>query len=606
MDNENHIKSPRSTNLLRIILLLLGGIFMAEVIAMFLVYFYTGPYAITILIDATITTILVFPVVFFFSYRPMSRHINELEQADRILQVRLRLTQYVVSHTLSELLQETLDEIEDLTNSEISFFHFLEADQDTLWLQTWSTNTLQRMCQTDDNAGHYSVRYAGVWADCVRLKEAVIHNDYASLSHREGVPDGHVPIIRELTVPVLRENQVVAIFGVGNKQKNYTASDIEIVSTLADFAWDIIERKRAEDALHESEEKFRTLVEWTHDCEQWIDPQGDIVYISPSSERISGWLPDDFISDPELLARIVHPDDRQRYDQHVNDVHNEGSDTSIVEYRIIARDGSERWIDHICRPLFGQDERYLGRRISNRDISQRKQTEQEIAERNQKQILLTQAIHSMQMDIARDLHDTVGQNIGYLRMKLDHLSESDQKLEADLRAELINMLRVADESYDLIRGTLSMLRSGGLADPLSLFVQYANQVEERSSLHISVSSQGEPRPLPPNLIRQLFFVFRESLANIEKHANADQVSVSLTWSDTDLSLTINDNGDGFQVDGVKFVNHYGLRFMRERIAALNGSFDVRSEMGKGTEIRVLVPYEKKAFLLDGLDVNTGE
>jgi len=593
MENSIFMNLPRSKKLLRLVIILPVGIFLAEVIAMVLVRFYEGPYVITILLDAIITTTLMLPLINIFSYRPLLKHIAEQDRAERIMQARLRLMQFAVSHTVDELLQATLDEIETLTGSTIGFFHFLEVDQKTLWLQAWSTNTLQNMCEAEGKGSHYSVDQAGVWADCIRQRRPVIHNDYASLAHRKGTPEGHAPISRELTVPILRNDHVVAILGVGNKSRDYITSDVELVSTLADFAWDIIERKQAEDALRESEEKFRTLVDWTYDWEKWVDPQGNIVYTSPSCERITGWSPQEFISKPHLLMEIVHPDDHQYFAEHKQLVHDETAGISSIEYRIIARDGSEHWIEHICRPLFGKDNCYLGRRVSSRDVTLRKRAEKEIEERNQKENLLTQAIHTMQIDIARDLHDTLGQNIGFLRMRLDHLSQTKLKPQQNLNAEITNMLKVANESYDLIRGTLAVLQSGGLSDLFALFNQYAFQVEERSHFEINVSSQGEPRPLAPNQVRQLFYVFREALSNVEKHANASDVSVDLIWNEDHLALTIADDGQGFRLDDTQVRRHYGLKFMRERIDLLNGVFSVQSQKGNGTRISITLPYEEK-------------
>ena len=584
---------PKSKNLRRVIVALPVGIFLSEVIAMLLILYYKGPYGVTILIDALITTILMLPLIYLLSYRPLLKHVAERDRADSIMQVRLQLIQFAVAHTVDELLQLTLDEIEALTGSTVSFFHSVKADQKTIRVQAWSTNALQYMRNEAGKDSHYDVDEAGVWADCVRQRQPVIHNDYVSLPHRKGLPEGHAPIVREMVIPILRDDRVVATLGVGNKPQDFTENDVELVSTFADFAWDIIERKQAEVALRESEQKFRTLVDWTYDCEQWVDPQGKIVYISPSCERITGYHPEDFISDSDLLARIVHPDDSNFYRDHHQLVHDETAGISSVEYRIIARDGSERWIEHNCRPLFGEENRYLGRRVSNRDITGRKLAEKEIIERNQKENLLTEIIHTMQLEIARDLHDTVGQNIGFLRMRLDHLSETELQAHLDMNAEIANMLKVANESYDLIRGTLTVLQSGGLADPLPLFIQYANQVEERSSFKIDVSSQGEPQPLAPNQVRQLFFVFREALSNIEKHAKASKVSVELNWADDCLALIVADNGHGFRLDDTQVRNHYGIKFMRERIESLKGVFSVQTKEGQGTRIKITLPYEKR-------------
>ena len=590
-----HMKSkkiPRSINLILLLIALPGGIFLSEVVAMLIVQFYQGPYSITILMDAIITTTLMFPLIFLLSYRPLLKHIAEQEQAESIMQVRLRLMQFAVSHSLEELLQQTINEIEILTNSTIGFFHFLDENQKTLWLQAWSTNTLENMCKADGKGTHYSVDQAGVWADCIRERQPVVHNDYKTLIHRKGTPEGHAPIIREMTIPILRDNQVTAILGVGNKPKHYDSNDVELASILADFAWDIIQHKRAEHALRESEQKFRTLVDWTYDWEKWIDPEGNIVYTSPSCERITGYRSEEFIANPHLLMDIVHPDDREAYDEHKQLLHDEKAGISSIEYRIVTRDGSERWIEHICRPLFGKDGGYLGRRVSSRDITLRKLAEQEIEERNKKEIMLTQAIHNMQLEIARDLHDTVGQNIGYLRMRLDYLSETDLKPKMDMRTEVENMLMVANESYELIRGTLAVLQSGGLADPLTLFVQYAHQVEERAPFKVRVASQGEPRPLSPAQVRQLFFVFREALSNIEKHANASQVRVDFDWVDDCLTLLIADNGYGFHPENASVSGHYGLKFMQERIESLHGAFSIYPTNGKGTTIKITLPYEQ--------------
>ena len=83
----------------------------------------------------------------------------------------------------------------------------------------------------------------------VRQRRPVIHNDYLSLPHRKGLPEGHAELIREIVVPVIREDRITAILGIGNKPDDYTQQDMDAVSLLADLAWDIAERKQAEEAL---------------------------------------------------------------------------------------------------------------------------------------------------------------------------------------------------------------------------------------------------------------------------------------------------------------------------------------------------------------------
>ena len=519
-----------------------------------------------------------------------SKDITERKRAQNITQTRLRLMEFEISHTLDELLQTTLNEIEALTGSAAGFFHFLEPDQKTLRLQAWSTNTLESLCKATGGDNHYDMDQAGVWADCARQRKPVVHNDYEILADRKQLPDGHAPIIRELTVPILRNEKVVAILGVGNKLSNYTANDVETVLTLADFAWDMIERKRAETALVKSEEKFRALADWTYDWETWQDPLGNIVYTSPSCERITGFRTEDFIADPNLLMRIIHPDDRPFYEKHQQVLHNESIGPLNVEYRIIARDGSEHWIEHICRSLYGKDSRYLGRRVSNRDITERKRAEKDIKEREQKENMLTKTIHTMQMDIARDLHDTVGQNISYLRMKLVYMVEKGLLTDPDIALDIKRMSEVANESYDMIRGTLAVLQSEDASDLSHIFARYAAKIEERSTFKIDFASHGKPKPISANQMRQLFYVFREALSNIEKHSNASQVSLDLTWDEEYMTLVIFDNGRGFDSTN-PHSGHYGLQFIRDRLELLNGSISIYSAIGSGADIIIQVPYE---------------
>jgi len=173
--------------------------------------------------------------------------ITKRKRLEEIQAAHLRLIHYASSHTTKELLQEFLNEAEALTGSSIGFYHFLGDDQETISLQAWSTNTQEKMCSTQGMEEHYHVSKAGVWCDCIKTKEVVVHNDYNSLSHKKGLPEGHAHLARELVVPVLRDDNVVAILGVGNKSSNYNKYDEITVKQLADFAWEIIERKKAED-----------------------------------------------------------------------------------------------------------------------------------------------------------------------------------------------------------------------------------------------------------------------------------------------------------------------------------------------------------------------
>lgn len=140
---------------------------------------------------------------------------------------------------------------------------------------------------------------------------------------------------------------------------------------------DISEQKRSEDTLRASEERFRTIANFTYDWEYWIAPDMTYLYVSPSCERITGYTPDEFYADPELLRRIVHPDDQTILIDHMQ-YETQNVSVQMVEFRIITRSGDERWIGHICVPVYNAEGTWIGRRGSNRDITERKHAQQEL------------------------------------------------------------------------------------------------------------------------------------------------------------------------------------------------------------------------------------
>lgn len=164
--------------------------------------------------------------------------------------------------------------------------------------------------------------------------------------------------------------------------------------------YDVTTRKETEQALLESEqelrdreEQFRTILDYTYDWEYWIGPDGRHIYASPSCERITGYPSEAFMKDPGLLLAIAHADDREMIAQHVGEELQHGEAISL-DYRIITRDGKERWVSHLCQPVFDCDGRFRGRRASNRDITERKRVENLLRE--------SEAKYSALIENARD------------------------------------------------------------------------------------------------------------------------------------------------------------------------------------------------------------
>lgn len=139
---------------------------------------------------------------------------------------------------------------------------------------------------------------------------------------------------------------------------------------------DVTEQILTEMSVRESEVRFRTIAEFTYDWEYWQGLQGEILYINPACERISGYTPIEFITRPSLLSDIVHPEDQHLFADHHEEILRES--VSSLEFRIITKAGEVRWLWHGCRAVHGPNHEPLGRRASNRDITDRKLAEIEL------------------------------------------------------------------------------------------------------------------------------------------------------------------------------------------------------------------------------------
>ncbi|MGA3085599.1 MAG: sensor domain-containing diguanylate cyclase [Thermodesulfobacteriota bacterium] len=137
----------------------------------------------------------------------------------------------------------------------------------------------------------------------------------------------------------------------------------------------VTERKKEKEALKRSEERFRTIADFTYNWEYWLDPNQNFLYSSLSCQRITGYPREDFLKDPKLLNKIIHPDDREIMIRHNHEISEKG-EVLPIDFRIIDRTGREHWIAHVCYPVVSVDGRTLGQRATNQDVTERKLVEE--------------------------------------------------------------------------------------------------------------------------------------------------------------------------------------------------------------------------------------
>ena len=154
-----------------------------------------------------------------------------------------------------------------------------------------------------------------------------------------------------------------------------------LIQTLIIFLlWvQIKKRHHAETSARESEVKYRTVADFTYDWEYWANFDGKLHYVSPSCERISSYTAQEFIENPSLFREVIVPEDREIWDKHFQNSREELRQREL-QFRIQRRDGKIRWIEHACQPVYDGQGNPSGFRASNRDITERKQSELALVE----------------------------------------------------------------------------------------------------------------------------------------------------------------------------------------------------------------------------------
>ncbi|BAI60429.1 putative histidine kinase [Methanocella paludicola SANAE] len=197
--------------------------------------------------------------------------------------------------------------------------------------------------------------------------------------------------------------------------------------------------------MRESEKKYRTVADNTYDWSFWLDPNGDFIYTSPSCERITGYRPEEFKKDPDLLSKILHPDDKEAFKKHVYE-HEKKAGPGDLELRLVTKTGIIIWIHHMCQPVFDEQKHFLGSIGSNRDITTRKSAE----------LALQEAKRLAEMYVELMGHDINNKNqvgIGYLELVLN-----EPGLSEDVKRSIEKALGALHDSSGIINNVEKLQR----------------------------------------------------------------------------------------------------------------------------------------------------
>jgi chemotaxis family two-component system sensor kinase Cph1 len=382
-------------------------------------------------------------------------------------------------------------------------------------------------------------------------------------------------------------------------------------------------KQKQEQRLIESEWKFRTLSESANDWEYWLSENGQIVYMSPSSEKVTGYGPQEFMNNPDLLINIIPPEDRTLFLNHSENLQDVSHEE--MEFRIISKSGQVKWLAHICSPLYMQH-KFLGRRINNRDITDRKIAEEELRKYRehleelveQRTAELTKMADELTRSnedlkefayvVSHDLKEPLQVIKGFLR-----LFEKRYKENLDEKADQLIKFTIdgAERMQELIKGLLEYSQVGTKGKEFKLTDSSLTLNNAVSNLKVSLEESAgvvthDTLPTIMADAMQLNSLFQNLIGNAIKFRGfeAPRIHISAERKGDEWLFSVCDNGIGINPEFADRIfdvfqrlhssDEYpgtgiGLAICKKIVEHHGGRIWVESEPGKGATFYFTIP-----------------
>lgn len=417
------------------------------------------------------------------------------------------------------------------------------------------------------------------------LEEMRIYGLYEILLKvwKTGDPEYYMVTIREDDGRIIswRQNYIYKIF-TG-----------EVVSIFDD----ITEKKISEDALRESEERYRSFVQNFKGIAFRWSPDYKPIFFHGAVEEITGFTEQDFMEENNKWDDIIHPDDMHKILEQSDKIGIIPGYEEEFEYRIIRKDGDIKWVNEYVQNICDDSGKITYIQATIYNVTMRKVAEEEVKESREQLRHLTVHMETAREEerksIAFEIHDELGYALTAVKLDLAWLKTKIGKEEtyverlkamADLVELMINKVRTI--SFQL---RPSILDHFGLSAAIEW---QAKEFQKRTSVRCKVDFFPKDIRLEEHLSITVFRIFQEAMTNITRHAEASRVDVSLSKTDTEILLVVKDNGKGITEDQINAKKSLGLVGIREKTNSLGGDVEISGSPGMGTKVLIVVPLRK--------------
>ncbi len=369
--------------------------------------------------------------------------------------------------------------------------------------------------------------------------------------------------------------------------------------------------KKYQQTIKESDKKLRIVSEFAYNFEYWTTEENEIIFISPSCERITGYSKDEFLRNSDLLEAIIHPDDRKLFHNHHK--HFQAPSHNDIDFRIITKKGEIRWISHTCSPIF-IDNQFLGRRSSNKDVTERKKL---VAELLQAQKM--ECLGHFAGGIAHDFNNVLTSMVTFTHLLQDEVDEHNENIQDYIKHIII--------SAKLGKNLTSNLLSFGQRQIINPKKTFLNKIVNNISDIIKVliprhihwkfdlTDDDHPVYADPHQIEQIMINLCTNARDAMPNGGTMTISTTTATLNNEYSgsigkippgrymvLAVADSGEGISAANIsqlcepfyttkekKKGTGLGLSIISRIVKEHNGFLDVSSRVNHGTVFKIYLP-----------------
>lgn len=530
----------------------------------------------------------------------IARDITERKRAEKLLQTRAR-QQAVVAELgqraladddLTSLMQHMALRVAQTLGVEYAAILELQPDGASLLLRAgfgWPEHLVGQVIpgSAGDTQASYTLRAGGsVIVDDLRTETRF---QGPTLLLECGVVSGLSVVIHG------QQDQPFGVLGAHTiHARTFTQEEVNFVQVVAHILAMAVQRKRSEQALRHSEERYHRLVDGIQDYAVFmLDPDGRVASWNTGAERAMGYRAEEIVGEP--LARFYPPEAGERGvpQLSLNAAATEGRHEE--EGWRVRKDGSRFWANIVLAGLRSEEGGLRGFSLVMRDVTERKLAEQQLRESREQLHALSSHLLSVREEeraaVAREIHDEFGQALTGLKMDLAWLTARLPPGQQATQNKAKDMSKLIDSTVQSVRRIAMKLRPSLLDDLgiLAALEWYAHDFQARTGIQCKLTSRVQDLELDRERATTVFRIFQESLTNVARHANATRVTAKLNVLGGDVVLEIRDNGRGITDRELANPKSFGLLGMRERAYLAGGEVQLKGHQGKGTTISVRIP-----------------